>query len=203
MNEHEQFGICMAGNELQILECLLQRIETKQPIFLVELGSAEGRTLTSLAKFILSYTPDFKCVGVDIEQGWSLNTEAFHANKEGLNEDQCSMSLMGSQAFLPLLQDESVDFLLIDACHSFKCCTDDFLAGENKVKIGGFVCFHDSDEACQGLDQQPHCGQPIQVRQAVKELGLLDNTRPGWTLVHDLTGDKTQEGRGVIIVQRK
>lgn len=164
----------------------------------VELGIAEGKTFFGVLKHIQSLTENFMGYGVDIINGWSLNQEEINKNSEGIPWDKFQITLQGSQDFLKGRKDESIDFLWIDACHARDCCMNDFLAAESKVKRGGVIGFHDSGELELGQDIQPHCAEPIGVRNAIKDLQLLQEGRPGWTLIADVQG----EPRGCFLVRK-
>jgi hypothetical protein len=69
---------------------------------------------------------------------------------------------------------------LIDGCHGKPCAMADFLCLDPFVPPGGVVMFHDVSPEQQG-DYQPHCSGGAHVVEALKELGLWDGTRPGWS----------------------
>lgn len=88
-----------------------------------------------------------------------------------------------------------IDFAFIDGCHG-KCSRDDFEAIESKVRQGGLVMFHDVGVLEQGRDFQPHCNEYINVRKHITDLGLLNETRPGWRLVGEIPGSRVWGGDG-------
>jgi len=184
------YGIMMNGGSGDaILKCL--RDLEAQEITYVELGVAAGETFAEVVKFLESLKVPFTCWAVDIEEGWSLNKEAISR----MLTPNAQLSLVGSQKFLLNQEFESIDFIWIDACHGKECCKNDFLLSEACVKVGGYVGFHDTADFCQNQDEQPHCKKPIQVLEALKELDLLDGTRFGWKLYHEVVGDpKTDNG---------
>lgn len=55
------------------------------------------------------------------------------------------------------VDDESLDLLYIDCCHTYECVKRDIEAWISKVKTGGIVAFHDYENTAYG------------VKQAVKE----------------------------------
>lgn len=172
-----------------------------EPILYVELGIAEGRTLSAMAEYISSKGYNFKCIGVDIESGWSLNVDEVANNIKGL-EDHVTVSLSGSQDFLSRSDTESISFLLIDACHARECCARDFLAAETKIKRGGFAAFHDTAPFAQNIQPQPHCNEPCNVLLGLMDLGLLEGTRPGWTLFNETKGEEGGENHGMMIFRK-
>lgn len=94
------------------------------------------------------------------------------------------------------------DFCLIDGCHGRTCVMSDFHSIEPWIKPGGIVAFHDACEEDQGKDFQPHCQEPINVRTALKHMGLLDNTRAGWGTAGEVHGDKSRQGNGFAFFRR-
>lgn len=43
-------------------------------------------------------------------------------------------------------QDRSIDFIYIDACHTYKCVKEDIICWLPKIKIGGILAGHDYDK---------------------------------------------------------
>jgi len=194
-----ELGICMDECAEPIFNTLEKAINPDKKFVYVELGVAEGKTFFGILKFIEQLTPNYIGFGVDIQNGWSLNLEEIEKNKEDVDPARFVISFQGSQDFLRHSNDEEFDYLLIDACHARKCCMNDFLAAESKVKHGGYVVFHDSGEREVGSDEQPHCNFPIDVRGALKDLQFIPFTRPGWEFVADVEGVL---GRGCFIVKK-
>jgi len=99
-----------------------------------------------------------------------------------------------------VLGGETFHAVLIDGCHCAACCRADFLAVEPRVAPGGVVLFHDASPLCDGaLQGNWHGAMTIEVRPVLRELGLLENERPGWRLLADLT----RVPFGMAIVQRR
>lgn len=197
-----QFGIAMQGCGKAILDTIDSRIDENIPFVYVELGIAEGRTLSAVARHILQRTKNFYCMGVDIEDGWSLNMDQVKENIKGL-EDYVVIFLTGSTHHLNDSENHSIDFLLIDACHARECCARDFLDAVPKIKPGGFVAFHDTAPFAQGIQPQPHCNQPCNVLGSLEDLGLLSGIRPGWKLHWEVTGEEGGENHGLMIFKKE
>jgi len=90
---------------------------------------------------------------------------------------------------------KSLDIILIDGNHNEKNVIEDFLSIEDKTKEDGLVLFHDFSEPEQGTDPQAGGGF-IEVREACRKLGLIDNSRKGWTFLKEIKGSRTWGGDG-------
>jgi hypothetical protein len=105
-------------------------------------------------------------------------------------EDFVSASLLfkeSKDAFANELKDEVFNAVFIDACHCYEHTTEDFLQVEPHIARGGVVIFHDASPICQNDDPQTfhHPPKQLEVRRAITELGLMDDTRPGWQKIFD------------------
>lgn len=91
------------------------------------------------------------------------------------------------------LEDNSQHLIIIDANHSYPYVISDYFCYKNKVKIGGYICFHDIKPECQGLDWQrigdeKDSDMCIAVRKALTDIGLLNNEwigQLGWTKIFE------------------
>jgi hypothetical protein len=156
----------------------------------LEIGVAGGATMAGLFEKCDALGVKLRYEGVDCSE--SARPEAlpagavFHCGdsltiypKVGWTEFNCVIGF---------------NILLIDGNHSLKHVTADFENYSPKVFRGGFVIFHDTkdDPNWQGQHWQG-IGEDIPenriaVRWALKNLGLLDGSRPGWKLVQEIGG---------------
>lgn len=217
------FGLCMEGNEELICEALdvvTRRMPTcaesfgaARPLVYVEIGAAAGETMRGVEAFVTQHPTrrDWRLVGVDIPGGWSLDLGAIKRNtgcepvypaRDGWNLKAATKQLVLQDAQVFLMRDwnseEKIHVALVDGCHGSACAAADFLALENLMAMGGVILFHDASEGCQGAHFQPHCQTGIAVRAALRSLGLLDNSRPGWRLFGEAKG----AAHGIVAVQR-
>lgn len=202
------------------VEAFLKAIEKRRnatPFRYLEVGCAFGGTMSGIAQCLNeSLSGCWQAIGLDKrEGGWEYSEETYagllgplYGGKiaPGIRLDsvpfgKAYLNDFGSHFFLPACKD-TFDLVLIDACHGKDCCTKDFLMVEPLVNPEGFVFFHDADPDTQGKDLQPHCQQTIGVRQALKELGLLDSSRVGWQLIEDIQPEDHKD-RGCVVVQRQ
>lgn len=197
-----EFGIAMKGCAQAILETIDKMLDVDRPFVYAEIGLAEARTLSAIAAFVEMRTPNFTCHGVDIESGWSLNMDEVKKNIEPFG-DRIKIHLCGSTAFLNSMPDHSIDFLLIDGCHERACCAEDFTNCVTKIKRGGFVAFHDTADFAQGIQPQPHRGELCNVIEALNDVGLMNDQRPGWKTHWKVEGEPTGDNNGLMIFKKE
>lgn len=135
-----------------------------------ELGVQRGINM----KYLLNHVPDLHMIGVDI---WSEKNVRFDNTKsEDLAKDTGSVNYLFYRDLVEyaefvkprlklhrhftnyahkFVQDESLDFIFIDAGHEYEDVIEDITCWYSKVRPGGHIMGHDID-------------QP-QVRKAVKE----------------------------------
>jgi SAM-dependent methyltransferase len=127
---------------------------------IVEVGCWKGRSTAFLAVEIINSKKDIKLYAVDTWLGSEehkndpyvkTNTlyDLFIDNMKPFMEVITPMrmtSLEASKTF----EDQSLDAVFIDACHSYECVLEDIKAWLPKVKNGGYLAGHDwHDEGVQ------------------------------------------------------
>lgn len=173
-----------------MLELARQAVKPGELFFYYEIGI--GRADTMIA--VDTYTCEWPrmIVGVDIP-GWQPPADKTPPG---------NVLTIGSEEFLSASDTPRAHFILIDACHGSPCVKREFTHAEQKIHPGGIIAFHDADPNCQGRHFQDHCGMGIDVRAALEELGLLNDTRLGWRKVEETWGDQYRGGHGMVFVQR-
>lgn len=91
--------------------------------------------------------------------------------------DRCSVYRMDSRTAADKFADKSLDFVYIDADHSYAGCRGDIVAWAQKVKAGGILAGHD-------YYNRP----PFEVRRAVADIcggpcGITHEPSPSWWCV--------------------
>jgi len=120
------------------------------------------------------------------------------------------------------LEDDSQHLLFIDGDHSLIGVISDFYAYADKVKVGGFLAFHDTGKHIKPFKDFQHGDKDnpdayISVRKALKRIGLLDikmlwyaengsssgseTKNGGWELIFD-EADETNEAGGLTVFKR-
>ncbi len=110
------------------------------------------------------------------------------------------------------LKDDSQHFVLVDGNHSFPYVIADFFCYKNKVKIGGFICFHDAaphaqDVSYQRMGSKDDKDMYISVLRALEAIGMGNEIGyDSWTgfrlAYHEFAPPEVDLGGGVIIFKR-
>lgn len=215
-------GICQAGNADTFREVFADAC-TKFPngITYAEIGVGSGGTLLWAARYMRENIKDWRAVGIDLPDGYSL---CAHSLVNGCARDGLFMrvirdevkdvenpqhwSALGQGVTLVLAPSQAafrvfwphdlpVHVVLIDGCHGRACVTGDFLAAEPFVVDGGYVLFHDFEKLGE---KQPHCGVE-DTMGACDDLELFYGRRH-WKYVKTSTPDKSQGGRAVGVFEK-
>lgn len=106
------------------------------------------------------------------------------------------------------IQDNSQHFILIDGLHTFAGVVSDFFCYAPKVKIGGYITFHDTGKHLDPLAGWQGVGDKNDpdmclggVRKALYKIGILNNDKIGWRLIFD-ESDVNNTGGGVCIFKK-
>lgn len=217
-----KLGLRMDGVEDRFIELFLAAARGRgdQPFHFFELGTATAITYSVLWQHLqeANLAAHATMVSCDLPDGWSVEYDKMKANMDKAGKWWLSYKVIepriGAQiyfvdgrALISRLHTDYgfyPDFAFIDGCHGRACAMADFEAIAPTVRQGGLVVFHDACELSQHTDMQDHCKERINVRQGIRDLGLLDNTRAGWRLVEEIAGDRPRggEGNGCLVVQR-
>lgn len=204
----------MDGCEEPIEQLIKERLSNTEKEFnYLEIGVAECKTLLAVTQIILEnkFNKNFTVIGLDLPTCGYVMDNLTNISKKfqeiadfsilfdnsNVQPDTVSLILNKNprEEIIPKLNCD-LDFVFIDGCHGRNCVVSDFLAIEKKVKQNGIVLFHDVGLEEQGTDWQDHCKENINVRQAVIDLGLWDETRVGWKILKYINGTRTTGGYG-------
>ena len=140
---------------------LCEHLNILKPSTILEVGVEHGGTLNLWAEFT---TDDALCIGID-EKPESKDIKL--ANKEQKFEIVCGNSnvLETKDQVLKILGDRKLDFLFIDADHSYEGIKSDFELYSPLVRSGGVIAFHD----IRVNHNQKVCFGSMQFWQELKE----------------------------------
>lgn len=107
------------------------------------------------------------------------------------------------------LEDDSQHLIFIDGCHCFAHVISDFFCYSPKVKIGGYIAFHDTGKHIKPFKDFQHGDKDnpdayISVRKALSEMGLLNQWKrdpDSWELVFD-EADENNEAGGICVFKK-
>lgn len=162
-----------------------------------EIGIHAGDTSRAINQFILS-------------KGYKNSHTAIDNNHdfEVVNPfPDCVLIIGNSNEVYNRLENNSQHLLFIDALHTFPATVSDFFCYEQKVKVGGYLCFHDTGIHISDFHDYQRVGSKddkdmyIRVRSALKRIGLLDDKFDGWKLVFD-TADNENLAGGICVFKK-
>jgi len=122
----------------------------------VEIGTYHGRSLSYLIVEMINAGKSFNITGVD-SFTFEKQLETFEGNMQPII-DKFDVIIDQSWNADNYFDDESIDFVFIDADHVYESVKKDILAWWPKVKKGGILAGHDL------------CSEHIGVEQAVVEI---------------------------------
>jgi hypothetical protein len=112
------------------------------------------------------------------------------------------------------LEDNSQHLIFVDGNHSFPAVVADFFCYAPKVRVGGYLVFHDTAKHIKPFMDYQRMGSVtdpdmfISVRKALKSIGILDTSKnplmadgiflEDWDLIYD-EYDENDEAGGVCV----
>jgi len=210
----KKFGIRTDGIEEEMEKLFIDYLNTNNNNFkYYEIGCAGCITLKAITDIVKENIKhnNWLVEGIDLSKESSMNWQEVNSvfslqtlqifnnglnNVNYLNPPKTRLLLWENpREYTKSLNNESLDIVLIDGNHNEINVTEDFISIEDKVKQNGLVLFHDFSEPEQGTDPQAGGGF-IEVRRACEKLGLINNTRTGWSFVKEIKGSRSWGGDG-------
>lgn len=106
------------------------------------------------------------------------------------------------------IKDESQHLIFVDGLHTFAGVISDFFCYAPKVKLGGYIAFHDTGEHLNPLSGWQGVGNKNDpdmclggVRRALEEIGLYKNDKVDWRLIFD-EADVNDTGGGISVFKK-
>jgi len=129
---------------------LLERVEALKPRVVVEIGTHMGGTLFCFTKMA---APDAMIISIDLPGGkggggYPYYREAFYLSFASTTQRMLlwrddSHNPLVKQRLVETLQQQPIDFLFVDADHSYEGVKQDFEMYAPLVRSGGMIAFHD------------------------------------------------------------
>lgn len=180
-----------------------------EEINIVEIGLFDCGTATGIFDYAWQTHPNdikgINYIGIDNEKDKPINPPDWLTYIKG-----------DSNSVYNQLEDESQNMIIVDGNHSFPYVISDWHCYKNKLKKGGYFCFHDGAPQAQGLDWQRMGDEKdtdmcISVRKALTEIGVLSPIQEhpnliyhwyhGWQKVFDVFDSNDRCG-GLIVFKK-
>jgi predicted O-methyltransferase YrrM len=126
---------------------LAKELKSKGKTRGVELGTCNGQSLAYLAVELINLEADCVVDGVDITNGSGVAAANLATVRNVVRKLHSCLSWSAAVYY----EDSSLDFVFIDAKHTYDCVKADIEAWRGKVKPGGIICGHDFSQAYKGL----------------------------------------------------
>lgn len=155
----------------------LDRFAGRDAVTLVELGVGTGVTATRVVEYLTA-------IRVAAVEYFGIDDVTLLGSEPKLPHPGMAF-LRGNRDRLADLPD-GVDFFFIDGCHCCECVVRDAVAASRKVRVGGFMGFHDTSLSSQYPAYRPprsrwqHYGQGD---DGVRPLAVVEGIaagRPAW-----------------------
>lgn len=172
-------------------------------IYVTEVGCYGGETGKGVSEYIKSKQKIPFITGIDNNR-----------NGEELRFEYDKFIEGNSAEVYNRLEDNSQDFVFIDACHIFPSVIADFFCYAPKVKIRGYIAFHDTGKHIKPMTGYQDIGSKddpdmyISVRKAINSIGLLSPSAVnvesdffGWELVFD-EADENDKAGGICVFKK-
>lgn len=132
----------------------VKNITNNKPLVGLELGVREGEHAEIILKgmnlsklYLVDIWTSYFCEGKEYDYNYLYN---FINSKFGTKENV--RIIQGNSLIVAeCLEDNSLDFVYIDANHQYEAVKEDIKNLFPKVKLGGYICGHDYCEACSGV----------------------------------------------------
>lgn len=176
-----------------------------------EVGLYNGRTTSGVNEYLSTKNIQYSLIGID----------NFKDKEELVFYPPNAKLIQGSSIEVyNQLPDESQHFIFIDGNHSFPYVVADFFCYSGKIKVGGYICFHDAAPHSQGKSYQRMGSEDdmdmyISVRKALSKIGLFNKWGGGsiggemfdhvgsfgFDLIFD-EADLNDDGGGVLVFKK-
>jgi len=148
---------------------------TDAVINITEIGVYAGQTMNGMRKYIRSEGRDAYFIGIDNMR-----------DGEGLRSEYDKLIIGNSNEVYNQIEDNSQHLIIVDGLHTFAGVVSDFFCYAPKVKVGGFIAFHDTGKHIDPLSGWQGVGFENDpdfclggVRKALESIGLFEYEKEG------------------------
>lgn len=196
-----QYGL-ISKVDASVIEKTLDLIMMKEfigeEINTCQIGVFDGETDRGIYSYVTSKQYGTFCAKSDNMSMQSHNYKCNHTSIDNQKDKpilkpfpECTLIIGNSNEVYNQLEDGTQHFIFIDGCHAFPMVISDFFCYESKVKVGGYLAFHDTGfhiapyKDYQRMGDEKDLDFYICVRKALGRIGLLDGGIKRWKKVFD------------------
>jgi hypothetical protein len=161
---NESFGEENFFNFEDVYSLVVEKYPTNSTF--VEVGSWKGRSSAYMAVEIANSGKNIDFVCVDTFLGSQFHHDGnwpdldklydiFKQNMTPVSKYYRDLKMTSTEA-AKLFEDESIDFVYIDACHEYESVKSDIHSWMPKIKKGGIIAGHDYNPTFPGVIQAVH-----------------------------------------------
>jgi hypothetical protein len=137
-------------------------------IYTTEIGIYNGRTSLGINQLIGAHGRTNVHTAIDNQKDKSVENPF----------PECNLIIGNSNEVYNNLKNESQHLIFVDGCHCFAHVVSDFFCYADKIKIGGYFCFHDTGRHIKEFKDFQHGDRTnpdayISVRKALTKIGLM------------------------------
>jgi len=192
-----KYGL-ISNTDARTIEKTIDLIEAHGEIWVTEVGIYSGETGNGIREYIKSKGAECFLTGIDNKK-----------DNEEIRFEYDRLIIGNSNEVYNQIPDNSQHLILIDGNHSFPYVVSDYYCYGDKVKKGGYLCFHDAAPQAQGRDWQRMGDEKdpdmsISLLKALDKSGLpihFENNKSGWQKIfHEW--DATDRCGGMIVFKK-
>lgn len=188
------------------IDLICHTVKENEYIYVTEIGVYGGDTALGMADYISQTGRDQYFTGIE-------------NNKDG-ETIRCfydNLIIGNSNEVYNQLEDNSQHLIFVDGCHCFAHVVSDFFCYADKVKVGGYMAFHDTGHHIMPMKDFQHGDKSnpdayISVNKALAKIGLTTTFkseslgREGleifkWQLIFD-EWDSNNEAGGICVFKK-
>lgn len=157
------------------IDLLLADDSHNYQINVTEIGVYGGDTGSGICEYIKSKGRNYWIIGIDSFK-----------DSEVVRFPYNEMIYGNSNEVYNQIEDNSQHLIFIDSNHSFPYVVSDYYCYRHKVKIGGYLAFHDCADHIkpltdyQGIGSKEDPDMYISVKKALQAVGLVDPLGKDW-----------------------
>lgn len=189
------------------IDLICDEFKDDATISFCEIGIYSGQSGAALSLYINSKKRSVNSTGIDNKK-----------DGEEIKYHYDNLIIGNSNEVYNQLKDNSQHLIFIDGCHCFAHVISDFFCYADKVKVGGYMAFHDAGKHILPFKDFQHGDKEnpdayISVRKALQKIGLLQDNYgeitikyveqflDNWELIFD-EADETNEAGGVCCFRK-